>query len=153
MAMGNSLPPVVSNLLVYMEHYEETTLDTADHKPIKWLRYVDDTFMVWPHGPSRLQQFLHHLNSIGPTTKFTMKVEANDTLPFLIVFVMTRGFKSAMKVYWKFIHTGHYLHFKSNYPHGMKSPEIGSGSIDWAQLTGIHLKKTESGLRNVVCFK
>jgi hypothetical protein len=39
---GNSLPPVVSNIL--MGHSEATTLDTADHKPIKWPRYVDDTF-------------------------------------------------------------------------------------------------------------
>jgi hypothetical protein len=46
-----------------------------------YLRYVD-TFMVWPHGQARLQQFLHHLNSVRPTIKFTIKVEAHDTLPF-----------------------------------------------------------------------
>jgi hypothetical protein len=44
MAMGNSLSPVVSN--IFMEHFEEIGLDTADHKPAKWLRYVDDTFVV-----------------------------------------------------------------------------------------------------------
>jgi hypothetical protein len=36
MAMGNSLSPVVSN--IFMEHFEEIALDTADYKPAKWLR-------------------------------------------------------------------------------------------------------------------
>jgi hypothetical protein len=33
MTMGNSLPPVVGNIL--MESFEEIALDTADHKPTK----------------------------------------------------------------------------------------------------------------------
>jgi hypothetical protein len=70
MAMGNSLFPVVSNIL--MEHFEEIALDTAEHKLAKWLRYVDNTFVVWPHGLARLQQFLHHLNSLRHTIKFTV---------------------------------------------------------------------------------
>jgi hypothetical protein len=77
--MGNSLPPVVSDM--FMEHFKEIALNTADHKPDKCLRYFDDTFVVWPHGPIRLQQFLQHLNSVKPTIKFTMEVEANVTLP------------------------------------------------------------------------
>jgi hypothetical protein len=36
MAMGNSLFPVVSN--IFMDNFEEIALDTADHKPAKWLR-------------------------------------------------------------------------------------------------------------------
>jgi hypothetical protein len=47
-AMGKSLFPVVSN--IFMEHFEEITLDNRDHKAAKWLRYVDNTFMVWQHG-------------------------------------------------------------------------------------------------------
>jgi hypothetical protein len=45
MAMENSLSLVVSN--IFMEHFEETTLDRADHKLTKWLQYVNDTFVVW----------------------------------------------------------------------------------------------------------
>jgi hypothetical protein len=50
MAMGNSSSPVISD--IFVEHFEEITLDTAGHKPTKWLTYVDDTFVVWPHGPA-----------------------------------------------------------------------------------------------------
>jgi hypothetical protein len=123
MEIGNSLSPVVSN--IFMEHFEATALDTADHKPIKRPRHVN-TFKVWPHGPARLQQFLHHHNSLRPTIKFTMEVEVNDTLPFLDILVMKRGPKLAMNVYRKPTHTGHYLHFKSNHSHHAKRGVIHS---------------------------
>jgi hypothetical protein len=41
--IGNSIS-VVNN--IFMEQFEEIALDTADHKPAKWLKYVDDTFVV-----------------------------------------------------------------------------------------------------------
>jgi hypothetical protein len=44
MAMGNSRSLVVSN--IFMEHSEKAALDIAHHKPAKWLRYTDDTFVV-----------------------------------------------------------------------------------------------------------
>jgi hypothetical protein len=106
MAMGNSLSLVVSNIVM---NTEETVFDTADDKPAKWLSYVGDTVVVWLHGPATLQQFIHHLNRLRPTIKFTMQVEANDTLPFLDVLVM-KGPKLATKVYRKPTHRGRYLH-------------------------------------------
>jgi hypothetical protein len=97
MAMGNSLSQVISN--IFMENFEGITVHTAEHKLAKWLRYVKDTFVVWPQGPAaRLQQFLHHLTSLRPTIKFIVEVEANDILPFLDVLVMKRGPKLITKV-------------------------------------------------------
>jgi hypothetical protein len=99
MAMGKSLAPVVRN--IFMEHFEEVALDTADHKPAKWIRHVDDNFGVWQHGPERLLQFLNHLNSCRPTIKFTMEVDVNNTLPLLGVLIMNRGPYLATEVYRK----------------------------------------------------
>jgi hypothetical protein len=56
MAMGSSESPIVSG--IYMVHLENVALDSALHKPLLWLHYVDDTFVVWPHGPEKLQSFL-----------------------------------------------------------------------------------------------
>jgi hypothetical protein len=89
MVMGSSLSLVFSN--IFMEHFEKLALETAVFKPAIWLRYVDDTFVVWPHGPSRLQEFLRHLNSVRPTIQFTMEVETNNNLPFLDVLVTRQG--------------------------------------------------------------
>jgi hypothetical protein len=49
MAMGNSFSPIVSD--IFMKHFEKLALDSAPYKPSLWLWYVDDTFVVWPHGP------------------------------------------------------------------------------------------------------
>jgi hypothetical protein len=107
MSMGNILTPLVNN--VFMKHFEDIPLDTADHKPAKWIRYVNDTFMVWPHGPARLQQFFHHLKNIRPTIKFTVKAEANDTLhnivflhPVALVYHFTHSLPSLMQLCLQF---------------------------------------------------
>jgi hypothetical protein len=52
MAMGSSLSPIVSK--IFMDHFEKIALDSAQHHPSLWLRYVEDTFVVWPRGPERL---------------------------------------------------------------------------------------------------
>jgi hypothetical protein len=121
MTKGNS--SVVSS--IFMEHFEKMALDIADYKPAKWIRYLDDIFVVWPHGPTKLQQFLHQINSVTPTVKFAMEVEANDTLQFSDILVMKRGPELPTKVYWKPTHTGP-LHFRSNHPQHVKSGVVHS---------------------------
>jgi hypothetical protein len=71
--MGSSLAPVIANY--YMEHFEQQAISTASRRPTHWYRYVDDTFVVWPHGEEELHHFLIHLNNIHPNIKFMMEVE------------------------------------------------------------------------------
>jgi hypothetical protein len=61
--MENSLPPVINSIII--GHIEGIALDTADHKPDKWIDYFDNNFVVWPHGPPRF----HYHNSIRPNIK------------------------------------------------------------------------------------
>jgi hypothetical protein len=53
-----------------------------------WLRYIDDTFVVWPHRQSQLQEFLIHLNSLRPSIQFTMETESDNAIAFLDVLVV-----------------------------------------------------------------
>jgi hypothetical protein len=46
--LQEALSPIISN--IYMEHFEKLALGSAQCKPLLSLRYVDDTFVVWPHG-------------------------------------------------------------------------------------------------------
>jgi hypothetical protein len=50
-------------------------LSRVPRKPTHWYRYVDDAFVVWPHGEEELHEFLDQLYSIHHNIKFTMEVE------------------------------------------------------------------------------
>ncbi|KAK5650471.1 hypothetical protein RI129_001500 [Pyrocoelia pectoralis] len=79
--MGFPLSPAIAN--IYMEEFEQNEINTAILKPKCWFRYVDDTFVIWPHGSHTLDDFLQHLNNIHSNIKFTMETENNNELPFL----------------------------------------------------------------------
>lgn len=112
--MGSPLSPVIAD--IYMEHLiEDEAISTVKHQPSTWFQYVDDTFVVWPHGIPSLEDFLTHINSLRPTIKFTMETEQNGKLPFLDVLVCRNGEDTTTMVYRKPTHTDRYLNFRSNH--------------------------------------
>lgn len=84
-AMGSPLSPIIANL--FMEHFENIAMQSSHLRPKLWLRYVDDTFVIWPHSADTLTAFLTHLNNIRPSIQFTMEKESNGTIAFLDVLV------------------------------------------------------------------
>ena len=119
-AMGSPLSPIIAN--IFMEFFEEAAIESATLKPSFWIRYVDDTFTLWPHGEATLHEFLNHLNSLRPTIKFTMEVESENSLPFLDVRVTRDPSTLTIKteVYRKPTHTDRYLNFRSYHPPNVK---------------------------------
>jgi hypothetical protein len=103
-----------------MQHFEEFALKTATHRPSLWLRYIDDTFVIWPHGPDRLQEFFCHTNGVRPTIQVTMETEANNMIPFLNVHVIRKQSSIITTFYRKPTHNGRYLNFHSNHPPHVK---------------------------------
>ena len=83
--MGSPLSPVIANF--YMEGFEEEALDTAVDRPSLWVRYVNETFVIWPHGPDKLENFHSHLNSLRKSIQFTIEREQSNQLLFLDVLV------------------------------------------------------------------
>ena len=75
LAMGSPLSPVLAN--IYKEYFEEMALGSTSIKPSMWLRYVDDTFILWPHKED-VQILLDHVNSIRPSIQFTMEKEQDN---------------------------------------------------------------------------
>jgi hypothetical protein len=112
--MGSPLSPVIANF--YMEVFEEMALNQAPHKPLCWFRYVDDTFVIWPHSPDRLKDFLDHLNGIHQNIQFTMEMERDGHLPFLDIDIYRRPDGSlGHRVYHKPTHTNLYLNSSSHH--------------------------------------
>ena len=77
--MGSPLSAVIAN--IYIEEFEEQAIEKATYKPKIWKWYVDDTFTV--SDQDHVNSFLQHLNSQQPTTRFTMEIEKDNTIPFL----------------------------------------------------------------------
>lgn len=56
MATGS---PVFANIC--MEEFERNAVTSFKLKPKVWLRYVDDTFVIWRHGEDTLEEFIKHI--------------------------------------------------------------------------------------------
>ena len=42
----------------------------SDEKPLIWIRYIDDIFLIWTHGEGKFIEFINKLNSFHPTIKY-----------------------------------------------------------------------------------
>ena len=117
LAMGSPLSPLLAN--IYMEYFEEMALGSTSLKPSMWLRYIDDTFILWPHQED-VQILLDHVNSIWPSLQFTILKEEDNKSLFLDVLVTRteQGFRSS--VYRKHTFTGQFLNFNSHHPYTVK---------------------------------
>lgn len=148
--MGSPLSPVLAD--IYMEHFEQLVHVSSPHLPSLWLRYVDDTFVIWGHGEKLLKDFLLHINSLRPSIQFTMELEQDGRLPFLDVLVIrsTDSVACSTSIYRKPTHTDLYLNYKSNH-----HPRIKTGIIKClthrAQevCTPCHLPKELDHLKSV----
>lgn len=59
MTVGSPLSLAIANFFM---DFEEMVLDQAVHKPLCLFCYMVDMFVIWPHGPERLKDFLGHPN-------------------------------------------------------------------------------------------
>jgi hypothetical protein len=102
--MRSPLSPVIANF--FMEDIEKNAIEQATHKPVCWFIYVDDTFVIWPHGQEKLEDFLNHLNGLHNNIQFTMEKEQGGHFPFLDIDIYRKRDGSLEhKVYRKSTHT------------------------------------------------
>ncbi|KXJ04705.1 hypothetical protein AC249_AIPGENE18131, partial [Exaiptasia diaphana] len=109
-AMGSPLGPLLAN--VFMCHIEDI-LQRKGKLPSYYKRYVDDTLTIMP-DLDIANEFLHELNQVHPSLKFTMEVESNGMLPFLGIQLLNKAPNIETKVYVKPTNTGLLLHYQSH---------------------------------------
>ena len=110
-AMGSTISPIVDNL--FMEDFEVKAINTAQHPPKMWKRYVDDTCVIL--DSTRREEFYHHINSIDPHIQFTAEnAKPYGSIPFLDTIVTPQPDGSLKTtVFRKPTHTDMYLHWDS----------------------------------------
>ena len=50
MALGTKMDPLYANLFINVGRLETHLLKVAAKKPTVWWRYINDVFIIWPHG-------------------------------------------------------------------------------------------------------
>ena len=69
---GTAMGTAASNYAcLFMDRFETKVLANWPLKPVIWLRFIDDIFMIWTNGEDNLSKFISYLNEIHPTIKFT----------------------------------------------------------------------------------
>ncbi|XP_046391246.1 uncharacterized protein LOC124159465 [Ischnura elegans] len=118
--MGSPLSPAIANL--FMEDFEERALESAPLHRKHFFGYVDDAFIVWPHGSESLTDFLAHMNSVHPNIKFTTETEKDNRLPFLDILIEQRADGSrGHSMYRKPTHKDLYLNGRSHHHPAQKN--------------------------------
>ena len=116
-AMGTSLAPPFA--ILYMASLEEPFLQSRRLKPLLFKRYIDDIFMIWPHGLDELKTFVQEFNNLRPRIKLTF--EAYQTAANFLDTTVYKGRRHRenghldIKPFFKSTNSMHYLHFTSNH--------------------------------------
>ena len=123
-AMWSPLSPIVAN--IYMKHFETKALETAQHPPSLWKRFVDDTFAIL--DTTHKEEFFQHINAIEEKIQFTAEnTRANGSLPFLDTLVTSKRDESlSTSIYRKPTHTNQYLQWNSHHAIANKYSVINS---------------------------
>ncbi|XP_064469880.1 uncharacterized protein LOC135384612 [Ornithodoros turicata] len=135
-AMGAPVSVIAANLV--MECIEERALQSSPNHPKVFLRNVDDCFCILKK--SDVDAFLTHVNSVEPSTQFTVERETDNRLPFLDVLVTRHENNLEFTVYRKLTHTGRHLPSDFNHPSCHKAAVV-SFLLSWAR----NICSTEGG--------
>ena len=116
------MAPSYANL--YMGKIETELLKEFEEesglKPTLWLRFLDDIFIVWPHGPEKLKEFIDFMQKFGERqrmkTKLKFTFETGSSVPFLDTMVSIDGNKLKTALYSKPTDAHLYLRSDSCHP-------------------------------------
>ena len=120
-AMGTRMAPTFANL--FMADVEEDLLrraSTGFPRPLLWMCYIDDIFLLWPGSPQQLCDFVDFLNTWHPTVNFTLKYNMHS-IDFMDMNIYKGSrFQSSgildLQPHYKLTNTFSYLHFSSSHP-------------------------------------
>ena len=113
-AMGTVMAPAYAN--AFMHRLETQMIGFLEYKPKLWRRFIDDVFMIWPHGEEKLQDFIAHIRDYHDTVKFTVEY-STEQIAFLDVLVYKDGTGTwQTKVHRKPTDRRTYLHYHSAHP-------------------------------------
>ena len=113
-AMGTTMAQNYS--IIYMHYLESNILSSTTMKPKTWLRFIDDIFMIWPHGIQALKQWMNMINNYHPTIKSTCEYHQQEISFLDTIVYKTEDNQLFTTVHHKPTDNKQYLHFHSAHP-------------------------------------
>ena len=88
-AMGKCFAGSFAN--IFLGEWEHRALSSPDPQPAMWVRFQDDIFGIWNHGPQSLSDFHLRLNTLHPNISLTLNSGQHvDFLDLSIAIVQDR---------------------------------------------------------------
>ncbi|KAJ7332043.1 hypothetical protein JRQ81_014223 [Phrynocephalus forsythii] len=69
--MGTHTAPQYAN--IFMADLEQHSLNHCTQKPLLYLRYINDVFLIWTHGEESFKKFHQDFSSFHPNINFTLE--------------------------------------------------------------------------------
>ena len=131
-AMGTKLAPSYANL--FMSSFEDKYVYTYPQQPTLWKRFIDDIFLIWPHGKESLNKFIKHLNGVHSTIKFTSDISDKE-IAFLDLTIYISYPHLYTRIYTKSTDRHMYLDYSQNTLSPWKTPYLIHNSSGWREST------------------
>ena len=116
-----------------MSRFEDTFVYRTEwsHYIIDWLRFIDDSFLIWKGDESSLTAFMKYLNGVVPSIRFTNEISYMNFLDTKVIIDVQDNIST--DIFQKPTDTYTYLHWTSAHPPHLKQ------SIPYSQ--GLRLKR------------
>ena len=111
-----------------MDELERDFLQTQDHQPFLWLRYIGDIFFISTHVEKKLQNFLEKRNNFYPKIKFTHE-SSKENISFLDLNVKLSDGPLETDLYIKPTDRHQYLQYSSSHSEHTKRSIIFSQGL------------------------
>ena len=126
-----------------MENFEAKHIyPYIKEKSLLYLRYIDDTFMIWKGTKAELMTFIKQLNEKHKTIKFDFKISLRKIAVFDAMLHKDKNNNIKTTLYRKPTDQQAFLHAKSEHPKSLKR------SIPYSQT--LRLKQFASQLQNLI---
>ena len=83
-AMGTKVAPSLAN--IFMDYFEHEFVHSHPQKCLFYKRFLDDIFIIWPHGRDELDKWIEHLSGCLPNIKFMGEI-SDTSVAFLDTLV------------------------------------------------------------------
>ena len=120
--MGTKAAVAFAN--IFMAEIETQILRQSKHKPLEWIRYIDNIASLWVTSKDEVLQFIQKANQFHPTIKFTAEIsESEATFLDTTIYKGERFTETGIldvRTHFKPTEKFQYTHFKSSHPLGVE---------------------------------